>query len=235
MVYLLFAGNVRHILHTFSAGTCFEIEILYACDDAFESNGGVFLAVGNRSGGPLYSLFMIESLTKYLQFFTAGLLVRKFWESVTKVLANEKFFNCAFVLFVVLFIIMYIEGLPNVVYKLIHDVVIRYVGAAVVFSIFFHEREKLNEPDKAKVLKFIGRRTLDIYLIHNFFVPNLSFMLPALEHGNQVIIELLVSVMTTALIVTVCLAVSWIIRRSDTLAWYCFGVSKKKPEIGNNV
>lgn len=202
---------------------------MFTCNGAFKPyGGGAFLAIGNRNGGPLYSFFIIENLTKYLQFFTAGLFVRKYWDSVTKVLANEKFFNFVCVLFIVLFVIMNIEGLPNLLYKLIHDVVIRYVGAAVVFTIFFHERENLNEPEKAKVLKFIGRRTLDIYLIHNFFIPSLSFICPYIEKGNQVIVELLVSVVTTALIVTVCLAVSWIIRRSDTLAWYCFGVSKKK-------
>ena len=91
----------------------------------------------------------------------------------------------------------------------------------------------------SRCLKFIGTRTLDIYLLHYFFLPRFISHLtlfptdgrlpvafhpsPFTSHLSQFLIALPIALLVTA----VCLAVSYVIRLSPFLAHYLFGVQKK--------
>jgi hypothetical protein len=80
----------------------------------------------------------------------------------------------------------------------------------------------------SSILKFVGTRTLDIYLLHYFFLP--EFLLP---HANRLLAAipswlLPFSILFAAfIVVTLCLLTSYIIRLSPFLAHYLFGAKKK--------
>ena len=81
----------------------------------------------------------------------------------------------------------------------------------------------------SSILKFVGTRTLDIYLLHYFFQPR--FLLPytdQLQAYDSKLIEFLVAMSLALVVVGICLLVSYIIRLSPFLGHYLFGVKYDK-------
>lgn len=77
-------------------------------------------------------------------------------------------------------------------------------------------------------LQFIGTRTLDIYLLHYFFLPR--FLLPCgerLRDCHSVVLEFAVALSLALLVTAVCLLASRVVRLSPFLARYLFGVQPK--------
>lgn len=81
----------------------------------------------------------------------------------------------------------------------------------------------------ANTLKFIGRRTLDIYLLHHFFFSKqIQELFPIFAEYDLQLIEFTVSLVISALIIAACLSISCILRLSPTMAHFLFGAKKEK-------
>jgi hypothetical protein len=84
-------------------------------------------------------------------------------------------------------------------------------------SSFFHH--------PSSILKFVGQRTLDIYLLHYFFLP--EFLRP---HATQLLSTVpslllsLVVLLVALVVVAICLATSYLLRLNPFLGRYLFGV-----------
>ena len=77
----------------------------------------------------------------------------------------------------------------------------------------------------SSILIKIGSRTLDIYLLHYFFLPR--FLLSYGEHlraYDSASLEFLVALALALIIVAICLMASYVIRLSPFLGHYLFGV-----------
>ena len=80
----------------------------------------------------------------------------------------------------------------------------------------------------SSILKYVGTRTLDIYLLHYFFLPRfLMEYAPQLQAYDSRLIEFVVIMAVSLIIVVLCLITSYIIRLSPFLGHYLFGVKKK--------
>lgn len=190
--------------------------------------GIIYLSVGNRSL-MIYHVMCWENLFKYFQFFTLGLFCKMFQTKFQNVVSNNAFKTTIIPLFVILFCIIHTDGIYRLVYSALHDVIIRYVGVFMVFMLFYSIRDVFDTDNRyVTTLKFIGRRTLDIYLIHFFFLPDLKYLEPFVHENNRVIIEFLIYTFFSASVIAMSLSVSWIIGRSQTLAYWCFGTKPKK-------
>ena len=81
-------------------------------------------------------------------------------------------------------------------------------------------------------LQFIGRRTLDIYLLHYFFLPR--FLLPygeRLRAIGSLPLEMLTAMAVAVAVVALTLGVSYVIRLSPFLGHYLFGASLNNNRI----
>ena len=97
-------------------------------------------------------------------------------------------------------------------------------GLVVVFS-FFRSKQALFSRETAlgRTMQYVGRRTLDIYLIHYFLIPmQLNFVTVFTDHPMPVI-EATVSSIIAIVIIAASLLVSEIIRLSPWLAHWLFG------------
>ena len=105
----------------------------------------------------------------------------------------------------------------------------RYLGMASVFIVF---RSYANYFDKsncvARTMTFVGRRTLDIYLIHFFFVPNLLAWSSEILPSDRVLFQVVVGFVLSTLIMSVCLLISQAIRSSNFLGYYLLGAKEPK-------
>jgi Fucose 4-O-acetylase and related acetyltransferases len=95
-----------------------------------------------------------------------------------------------------------------------------------LFRLFYSQRFSLITH---RSLEYIGSRTLDIYLLHYFFLPR--YLLP---YGEQLraydskVLELVVALLLALAVVVICLVVSYVIRLCPFLGRYLFGVTTKE-------
>lgn len=172
-----------------------------------------------------------ENLMKYIQFFTAGIICSKYREKLFLVLSTNLFATIVITAFIIGMMLYYNVALchdyPSI-YAFTHDIAVRWFGLAIVVMFFYRKRELFSSDNRlVRALRFIGRRTLDIYFIHYFFVPNLSFLQPWLAPDKMLVVQLAIVSVVTILIVALSLLTSSILRQSDTLASYLFGEKQK--------
>ena len=100
-----------------------------------------------------------------------------------------------------------------------------YFGIMTVYGLFrrFGEFFSTNRV-VGKPLQYVGRNTLDVYLIHYFVLINFTPLLrPFIVDTTNILTQLVVGLTTAAAIVAVSLLIAKIIRLSDHLAYYLLG------------
>jgi len=101
-------------------------------------------------------------------------------------------------------------------------------GMWMVFTFFRLSSSWLQKLHIEKPLQYVGTRTLDIYLLHYFFLPRfLMEYAPQLQIYDSRFIEFVVIMVLSLVILVLCLITSYVIRLSPFLGHYLFGVQRK--------
>lgn len=166
----------------------------------------------------------------YFIFFVMGTLVRKHFEEFQVLLDSNWFIPLITSIFILLNFFCHTYA-----FKGYNDgallFVCRALGPIIVFAFFRrYEASFTQETKLGSTLQYIGRRTLDIYLIHYFLVPS-NLDLSFLSTTSMPIIELVITFCIGIIIVGVCLLISNIIRISPWVSQTFFGariISDKK-------
>ena len=173
----------------------------------------------------IYQLFGLNNLSYYI-FFIFGIIVKKHFSLFTKLIEN-KFFISIIILILTstgIYIIKSV-GIANHIINFLM-IIIGCTGIATIFSFFYKYQGSFTKDKKVgRVLQYIGRRTLDIYLLHYFFLPrNLKMVGEWFTENINPTLEFFVSIALAAMVIALCLVVSSIIRISPMLANWLFGV-----------
>ncbi len=92
------------------------------------------------------------------------------------------------------------------------------------FGTFFSENKLVG-----KSLQFVGRNTLDVYLLHYFVLLNFPlYLYPYIVGTNNIACALVVGVSTAIVVVAISLLISRILRLSDHVAYYLLGARDVK-------
>ena len=161
----------------------------------------------------------------YFIFFVTGTLVKKHFAKVEQLLDGKYLITICLLIYFLGNVFR--KALP--IYDIIMLPLFSLTGIAIVFS-FFRQKQEIFSKNTILgcTLQYMGRRTLDIYLIHYFLIPyNLSMVTLFVDHPMP-IIEATVSSLLSAIIIAGCLLFSKIIRLSPVLAHWLFGVKAKK-------
>ena len=185
---------------------------------------------------------------RYLHFFAFGLLCS----------CNREWFEGLFsksikmgVIIITLFLLSWVViwGKNNLDIVLTHiDVptfnitkgilvaIIGYCGIITIFGFFRRFGEFFSENKViGKSLQFVGRNTLDVYLLHYFLLLNMpTFLYPYIAGTDNVLIPLVVGVSVAATIVAVSLLISRVLRLSDHVAYYILGARDVKLHTDKN-
>ncbi|MEE1272102.1 MAG: hypothetical protein UHM19_04845 [Bacteroidales bacterium] len=106
---------------------------------------------------------------------------------------------------------------------------IGFAGLLIVYNTFRVYKDSFSSDKKiGRMLQYIGKRTLEIYLLHYFFLPTLPALGNMLSKSNNFVLELVVGLFISLLVIAVCLVVSNILRTNPILAKYLFGVKNKR-------
>lgn len=176
-------------------------------------------------------------LTEYFQFFVIGILSRKYYSLFTSILESNKFRTFVIIAYIVLLFISYgfnksFMLYNSAIYNLTTMAFVRYAGLFTIFILFFNNKDYFSGNDRTcRWLRFVGTRTLDIYMLHVFFLPNLSFLKPLMSLDGMLLMQLTIGIIFAILDVTLCLFISQILRSSSTLSQWLFG---EKSNAGLN-
>lgn len=174
----------------------------------------------------IVKLLAWQNFTHYLQFFTLGLICARFRGKFLSLLSSNRFITFLVVGLVVCLIFWPIKSLENtLLYYIIRYEISKYLAMAIVIVMFYSLAEYWKRDTVfTRFMIYIGQRTLDIYYIHFFFLPNLVFLSPYIISNELSSIQLLLSFTITIVVLTMSLVVSAILRRSQTLRTFLFGL-----------
>lgn len=178
---------------------------------------------GNETFNLLNSTISLWLAMMNFPFFAFGVVAAMYKDRFHKLLDSKYFVAVIIILFITLYILR-CSGTP---YASVINIVIGFPGLIVVYAFFRRYSNSLSSDNLlGRCFQYIGRRTLDIYLLHYFFLPDLKSYSYLIEASNTVVgtsICLLIAIM----VVVLCLLVSSVLRVSPVMAEYLFGVRRK--------
>lgn len=167
---------------------------------------------------------------KYFIFLALGALVQKHFDKFERLLDASPLVMISIVAYFLMNVfynpINQMGGAVRLLFVLLSGV----TGVIIAFALF---RKYQNYVDSShvggRVLQLVGRRTLDIYFLHYFFIPyQLGKAFPIFSEYNLPLVEIACSLFIALLIIAACLGVSAVLRTSATLGHILFGAKKDK-------
>lgn len=180
--------------------------------------------IGNITCLPLIGTYFI--------FFVFGIIATHYSKYFTSIVIKLKWIISAIVLFVALFSIE--VKLRTIPHSIIHQLcaeVLEFtcgcLGVFVIFGLFCKYQSVFTSTSKNIFsLQAIGCRTLDIYLLHYFFLPKLPRVGAFLREQHSIFFELIIGITITLCVIGCCLIVSRILRSNAFLSHWLFGTQK---------
>jgi hypothetical protein len=116
----------------------------------------------------------ISQLFLYFPFFLYGNIVHRYWNGAKKMMDSPWFFP----MLIVVVIFAALDSLKwhtlRMTWAVLPLTLARFALLTIVFMYFrFYHQYFTKLTVMGRILQYIGRRTLDIYLIHYLFMPNL--------------------------------------------------------------
>ena len=196
-----------------------------------------FIAFSDMSMlGDMGNIFTLGLTFKYFHFFAFGAVCscnREWFERIFE--SGAKMTIVVVGLFVLSWFVITLRGNSDIitayvnprVYELARALLrayIGYFGIITVYGFFRRFGEFFSESKIGKSLQFVGRNTLDVYLLHYFVLLGMPTMLrPYIVDTTNLLMPLVVGMAVATAIVAVSLLISRILRLSDYVAYYLLG------------
>ena len=179
--------------------------------------------------------FIVPRTFYYFPYFALGLAARSLPRKFEKILANDSV-KVGLMLFIVgIWCVILLGFLPQVPMTISfgYQAPLAYpLGVCTLLLIvqFFYANRFNIERNTAvnRSLKFIGRRTLDIYFLHYFFLPDLKIFSPYFQNYDSLSAQLTAGIAVSLIVVAFSLLVGQVIRMSPILAEWLLGVKRRR-------
>ena len=181
-----------------------------------------------------YDVLSLNQLASYLPFFFFGIIASMYKKRFEEITDNKYVITLIIILFTTITTtrILLLQQPEHIVAQ--YDLYIKLamglnglLGITIVYKFFQKHQESFSKQTTiGKSLQYIGRRTLDIYLLHYFLLPDLQFMAEYMGSSSTVV-GLFTSIIVSLMVIAICLVISNILRLSPILAQYLFGVKQK--------
>ena len=172
-----------------------------------------------------YSSF--GQLFMYFPFFLFGNIVRRYWEQAQRVMDSKWFFPIIIVIVIFAALDSTRWHTLRMAWAIIPLTLARFMLLTVVFMYFRHYQQYFTKFSvMGASLQYIGRRTLDIYLIHYLFLPDLPTIGAFFDkYRHNFVLDTLTTVITALLVIAFCIIASNILRVSPFFRKWLFGRS----------
>jgi fucose 4-O-acetylase-like acetyltransferase len=164
---------------------------------------------------------------QYFIFFYMGYMAHRYQTTFFSWLDNGMVMAVAVVVFFGSLLLWYQQPMNLAEIKLTF---LLWGGLGTLLSFaFFRKYEDVfsHETRMGRWLQYVGQRTLDVYLLHFFFLPgNLEWLGRYVMGNGNPTVELFVSLAIAIMVVSLCLLMGNIIRLSPILAHWLLGVKR---------
>ena len=184
--------------------------------------------IGNGLGFAGFIRFSGMTQLRYFIFFAIGVCAKKHFGSFLNILDHSPLLPIAIIIYFAVNIFINLQDV-NVLVRKCLELSLGISGIIILFATF-RKHDSFFKSDNmiAKSLKFIGKRTLDIYLLHFFFLyPNLGVIYSHFTENDYPLYELTISLIIATVVITACLLVGTILRVNNTMAHFLFGKKRK--------
>ena len=172
--------------------------------------------------------FMSVALWRFFLFFYIGAWVRRHFDAFIQWTSKPAMI---ILIVAVFFVVASTPHLDNIWYEMLRFYVGGISGMWMVFTCFRLSDSWLKKIHLSKPLQYVGTRTLDIYLLHYFFLPRfLMTYSPQLHAYNNSLLEFVVIMGISIIVLALSLLASYVIRLSPFLGHYLFGVKYERPK-----
>lgn len=167
------------------------------------------------------------SLWTYYPFFVFGIILKKHQESILNSIDRPNFITgiILFMFTVPIYLLAHCYTISNTFLGILYFIGTGLSGSLLIIAFFKRNELYFNKNTTiGYVLQYTGKRTLDIYLLHYFFLPtNLKQVGCFFAENNNIILEFTLCLVLSLIVLSACLLMSNIIRLSPFLAKYLFG------------
>ena len=167
----------------------------------------------------------LVEMFRYFPFFLYGALVHRYWERAQRLMDSRWFFPVV----VVLALLTTLEVIKwhnlRLEWASLPHTLAMFLLLTMVFMFFRHYSDFFSDKTAlGRGLQFIGRRTLDIYLLHYFFLPKLPMVGEFFRvNRHNFILDTTASLAIALLVVGFCVITSQLLRVSPFLKKHLFG------------
>lgn len=191
--------------------------------------GIILIATHNYPNNRLWTIINGTNLCLFLQYYVAGMFYRKYKNQIGAFLNRDIVKALLMVGFIVIFCLGYLDYVIQrpMLNLILSSEVITYVGVFMIVSLFDGAKDYFQKNNVvSNTLCKIGQRSLDVYMMHYFFLPSLLFLGPWLSTGNTVLFQIVISATISLAVIGICLLLSNCLRQSHFLAVWLFGVRR---------
>lgn len=160
---------------------------------------------------------------RYYLFFCIGVTIRNSFHQFKKLTDNPYWMALFIIGF--FFMIFFADDIDFPMWKPIRMFVYGGVSVVFIFTFFRKYEGSFRSTNKfGYCIQYIGRRTLDIYMIHYFFLPrNLDSLGSLFNEYTNPSVEFFITALLSLLVILVSIIVGNIIRLSPVLSHYLLG------------
>ena len=185
-------------------------------------------ALGHK--GPPNAFLNYSSLVemfRYFPFFLYGAMVHRHWERAQRLMDSRWFFPVVVVLALLTTLEVIKWHYLRMEWASLPPTLAMFLLLTMVFMFFRHYSDFFSDKTAlGRGLQFIGRRTLDIYLLHYFFLPKLPMVGEFFRvNRHNFILDTTAALAVALVVVAFCVITSQLLRVSPFLKKYLFGRS----------
>jgi len=164
-------------------------------------------------------------LFMYFPFFLYGNIVRRYWDRAQKVMDCKWFYPIIVVIVIFAALDSQSWHTLRMAWAIIPLTLARFLLLTIVFMYFRHYQQYFTQQTIIGTsLQYIGRRTLDIYLIHYLFLPNLPTLGAFFnQYRHNFVLDTTISVLLALIVIGFSIITSNLLRVSPFFKKWLFG------------
>ena len=205
-------GVADLVLFVLAIGTFLSSRVLWK----YCGIGSEALVEGSRSIAGLLSWMPFAA---NFQWFVCGIIARRHYAAFSKCLSSNP------ILIVCVLVMIALSQQNNV--NAFAACLAGYCSTFLVISFFHKHRQSFASNSKlGSLLQYVGRRTLDIYLLHYFFWYTTDFTVFAPYYQHSPVLKLVITMSFAIVVTALSLLTGNVLRLSSFIAHYGFGAKK---------
>lgn len=177
-----------------------------------------------------YHFLNITSLSRVIQYmhvFFFGMIIRRYWSFFEKMIERKWVFPTTIIITTICTMELFVTKICSIQIDNIIRLLSIYLLIIITITCIKHYQNIFSQKTFiGRNLSYIGKHTLDIYLIHFILLPQLptaTHKLFEIYGGGGIIIEGSLYFIISMLIIGGCLLISQILRTSPSLGKFLFG------------